>query len=94
MAADRIETCLLNVGGKQSGAVLEVEFRACVSDPKHAKSGNDSDDCNGNQHLRDGESLLSLSRRCSAVAFHFYGSTSETPDKTRLVHLWQEPFRR
>ena len=75
MAPDGVEARLFNVGSKQSRVVLESEFCACVLDPEDSHCGYNSDDREGNDHLRDCDPLLV---RCSALAIHVYASTSNT----------------
>ena len=93
MPANGIETRLFNIGRKQSGGRLQPELGARGSDSEDAKGRYDRDDCEGDDHLRDGEPLLMF-----GFAFHVTPLTSDTecsagPEQTRLVHLWQELFR-
>lgn len=88
MAPDRISACLLDVSREQASVVLKSEFRACGSDSENAGGRNDRDNRERDDHLRDGESALSL--LCSAVGFHLRDNLRDGPIP---VHSGQVPFQ-
>ena len=74
MAADCIGASLLNVGSKQSGIGLVLEFRASRFDSQNSESRGDGNDRDDNDHLCQRETLLV---GCAAGVFHVYAFTSD-----------------